>query len=391
MTSTERDPGQALERLRRQKATLVAFGRLALQDVPMDVLLQEAARGASDGTGIGHTKILVYEAGHGDFIIRAGVRWGDDVVGKLRAPASERSPPGRTFQTGQPVIVEDLPNNPNFDAHEPLKSHHIVSLVNVPISNDAIYGVLEIDAAEKVTLGTDDIDFLFGFANLIAAAIEPKNAESAGRIAAAALAKAAAERQVFLQEIQHRVANNFQVLVGAMSLVYGQTSSEDVKETLRGLIERADGMAQAHRQLSAIHGPQTVQVGSCLTSLCFNLVTPVPRVRLETDIREAEMPLDRALGIGLVLNEIITNALKHAFPGEATGTIRVEFTPAPERSEAALVVVDTGRSMGPPRQGGSGLGLMATLADQLDGQMERSANPGGGMRHEFRFPFAKRT
>jgi two-component sensor histidine kinase len=68
--------------------------------------------------------------------------------------------------------------------------------------------------------------------------------------------------------------------------------------------------------------------------------------------------------------------------------VRVEFAPDPERNQGLLVVTDTGRGIGAPKQGGSGLGLMSSLAEQTGGRLERSAGPGGGTRHELRFPLA---
>lgn len=385
----EQQPDSTLDRLRRQKASLFEFGRLALQDVPLDALLQDAAARAAEGTGIDHAKVLVYDPARGDFLIRAGVGWDEGVVGRMRIPAGERSPPGRAFLTGEPVIVEDLPNDPDFDAHEPLKSYGIVSLVNVPIRTDeATYGVLEVDADEKVEFGDDDIDFLHGFANLVAAAVERKSAEEATRVTAGALARAAAERQVLLRELQHRVANNFQALLGAVYQVHNKAQSEEAKTIARALMERVDGMARAHELLSINQLPRAMMLGSYLASLCSSITKHHPRVRLETDLREAEIPLDRAVAVGLILNELIVNALKHAFPGEACGTIRVELTPDLDRGDATLVVLDTGRGMGPPRKGSSGLGLLSSLAEQIGGRIQRSDNLGGGTRYELQFPLA---
>jgi len=385
----EKKPHQMLDRLRQQKAILAEFGRLAMQDIDLDSLLQDAAARAAAGTGIDHAKVLIYDPGRSDFLIRAGVGWDDSVVGKTHAPAGERSPPGRAYRTGQPVIVEDLPNDPSFDAHEPLKSHHIVSLVNVPIQTDAaIFGVLEVDADEKVKLGKDDIDFLHGFANLLAAGIERKSAEDAVRAAAEALARAAGERQILLQELQHRIANNFQSLIGFVHRLKKQAKTCDPDEILDALTEHLTGMAEAHSQLSSDQLPGNVMLGNYLVSLSANVIHHHPRVRLETDIHNTEISLDRAVTVGLILNEILTNALKHAFPGEASGTLHVEFTPDLGRNVGKLVVRDSGPGMGPPRMGGSGLRLISSLVDKLGGSIQRADNAGGGTRYELRFPLS---
>jgi two-component sensor histidine kinase len=79
------------------------------------------------------------------------------------------------------------------------------------------------------------------------------------------------------------------------------------------------------------------------------------------------MPIDRAVPVGLIVNELVTNSLKYAF-GEKGGVIRVTFTVDPDRAEACLIVEDNGKGMGPPRPGGLGLQLLETFALQLGGR-----------------------
>lgn len=98
----------------------------------------------------------------------------------------------------------------------------------------------------------------------------------------------------------------------------------------------------------------------------------------------AQLPLDRAVPVGLIVNELVTNSLKYAFGGEG-GTIRVASTMDPEVSEGHLVVEDKGRGMGAPREGGLGLKLIRAFSDQLDGQVEQEPVE-KGTRTCVRFP-----
>jgi two-component system, sensor histidine kinase PdtaS len=88
----------------------------------------------------------------------------------------------------------------------------------------------------------------------------------------------------------------------------------------------------------------------------------------------------------LILNETVTNAIKHAFPNERQGVIRVEFAADAQTGLAMLAVSDNGIGMGPPRPGGSGRDLKQALAAQLGGEMRHVAPPDGGARVELHFP-----
>jgi two-component sensor histidine kinase len=99
-----------------------------------------------------------------------------------------------------------------------------------------------------------------------------------------------------------------------------------------------------------------------------------------------DVPIDQAVPAGLIVNEAATNAVKHAFPGGRSGTIRVEFVCNRAARQGALVVADNGVGMGAPRPGGSGLELMAALAAQLGGSLERTPIATGGTAIVVTFP-----
>ena len=73
----------------------------------------------------------------------------------------------------------------------------------------------------------------------------------------------------------------------------------------------------------------------------------------------------------MIVNELVTNAIKYAFDDEAGGVIRVSFSTNPDTSEGHLAVEDNGRGMGPPREGGLGLKLIDAFVNQIDGRIEQ--------------------
>jgi PAS domain S-box-containing protein len=165
------DPSAAA-RLRQQLRATSRLAELAVRsDSTLVEILQAACHAACEGSGIERSKALMRDPGSGKLKIVAGVGWADDVAG-MEVPDGPRSPPGAVMLQGEPVIIQDLPNDHRFDVHEPLKSHGIISVVNVPIREDhTVLGVLELDSDERVELDDDDIGFLESLSGLIVPAL----------------------------------------------------------------------------------------------------------------------------------------------------------------------------------------------------------------------------
>ena len=115
-------------------------------------------------------------------------------------------------------------------------------------------------------------------------------------------------------------------------------------------------------------GVGKVELAEYLQSLCGNLAQRREDVRIETDLVPIELPHEIVVALALIVNELVTNALKYAFPEGQAGTIKVIFRTMDGR-EGYLHVRDDGVGMGPPRAGGSGSELVKRLAQQLGGQI----------------------
>lgn len=152
-------------------------GHPALSDV-----LQAACRAACAGTGISRSKILLREASPGSGLtIVAGVGWRKGVIG-MRVATGPRSVLGPPLATGEPLIVDDLRRDPRFDPQEPLHSHRIVSVANVPIrSSERVFGLLEVDSWRRIALAGDDIDFLRSLSGLVVASLMRADFEQEGK------------------------------------------------------------------------------------------------------------------------------------------------------------------------------------------------------------------
>jgi GAF domain-containing protein len=136
--SKKREPNieAKLARILEYQRALSAFSRIASEALPPDRLMQHACAQVSRVTDIEHTKVLRYRPDKGDALVVAGVGWKPGVVGTATLPIDTASPPGRSIQTAAPVVIEDLPNDPEYRFSQLLRDHRIISLVNVPVARE---------------------------------------------------------------------------------------------------------------------------------------------------------------------------------------------------------------------------------------------------------------
>jgi two-component sensor histidine kinase/putative methionine-R-sulfoxide reductase with GAF domain len=366
------DPTPEPKRLHEYQRALAAFSRIASEILPTERLLHYVTAQVSRVTHIRHVKVMRYRPDHGDLLLVAGVGWKPGMVGNTTFPLDSASVAGRTMQTSAPVIVEDLPNDPEFRVHPSLHEHGIVSTLNVPIRIDGrTWGVLEVDSDEPRTFGEEDVTFLTIMANILGIALLRQETEDRAAETAAEHARQRSFAEMVLREFQHRVKNNLQTIISFLALQRKHASTPADRDRFVSVMDRVHAIALAQDQLSFDTGVSNVEFGDYLRALCANIDPQRDEVTIEVESdRGALLPLDRAVAAGLIVNELVTNSLKYAF-GEGGGIIRVTFTMASELGEACLTVEDNGRGMGPPREGGLGLRLIDAFTTQLDGQVDQ--------------------
>src|SRR4051812_13044733 len=137
------------QRVLEYQRIITALARMGSEALTREKLLHHATALVSRVTRVKRVKVMRYRPDQSDLFIEAGVGWKPGVVGELSLPIDRASPPGRCLQTGQPVIIEDLPNDPEFRYQPVLREHGIISAMNVPVMFDGrIWGVFEVDAEE---------------------------------------------------------------------------------------------------------------------------------------------------------------------------------------------------------------------------------------------------
>ena len=167
------DAPAQVQKLLRQQAAIARFGSFALRERDLMKILTEAARVCAEGLSVPFSKVCQYRAEHNDLLIVAGYGWQDGVIGHVVSRADMSSPQGRAFSTGAPSICGDLQKETAFDLPPFYAAHGIVSTVDVIIkgNDDQPYGILEIGNNRQHDYDQYDINFLTGFANVLAEAV----------------------------------------------------------------------------------------------------------------------------------------------------------------------------------------------------------------------------
>jgi len=186
---------------------------------------------------------------------------------------------------------------------------------------------------------------------------------------------------MLLQELTHRVKNSLQIIASMVGIEALHHKSGEGKAALERVSRRINALGQLYSQLSKANTVEAVDAATYLDELCRDVIASVHKgggkpIVLKTDIESELLPTDRAITIGLMVNELVTNAVKYAFPGDTTGTVLVTLKRAP--GELRLTVADNGQGVD-LRRADSGLGgrLIEGFAQQLGGQLKRESDGQG--------------
>jgi two-component sensor histidine kinase len=366
-------------RFLRERAGLADFGLRAAQGADLDGLLHDAADEAARSLDVSFVKVLEYLPDEKRLLVRAGIGWGEGVVGRATVGADIQSPAGYALQTGQPVIANDLDKEERFRIPDLLRDHGVKSAVNVIIrSKRHIFGVLEADSRKPRVFSQDDVKFLQGYANVLSFAIDQAKLVDLN-------ADLAAEKDMLLRELQHRVKNNNQQLMSLINIQLGSVTNLEARENLEKVAHRILALTYVSQQLHGSGRPHLVDLGQYLLAIVGSLFSfqgeSAAHVKLETEIAQIEVATERAQAIGLIVNEFLTNSFKYAFR-EYGGVFSVVL--AHENGIATLTLADDGPGMPSEPKSGLGMKLIELLCRQIEAETEWGA--GTGARLILRLP-----
>ena len=251
---------------------------MASESADEDRFLDQVVVQVARAVEINHVKVLRYRRREADLLVAAGFGWKEGIVRSASLSADLRSPPGRSFQTGQPVVIK------NFQAQE-------------------------------------------------------KRRYRAG----------------------------------------------DAQRALDHIASRINAISLAHDQLAPHEKGQIVKLSDYLRALCLSIKQQTEGIEIEVEADELELSIERAVPLGLILNEIATNSIKHAFGSNGTGRISVKLVAGVGYGEARLSVADNGRGIKQHNPTGTGLKLIVALARQIGWIVDQESS-NQGTRTWLTFP-----
>ncbi|HKU44034.1 MAG TPA: histidine kinase dimerization/phosphoacceptor domain -containing protein [Polyangiales bacterium] len=201
------------------------------------------------------------------------------------------------------------------------------------------------------------------------------------------------EKDVLLQEVHHRVKNNLQLISSLinlqMALLPKGGESRNALEECQG---RIHAVAIVHEAIYSARDyarvPIATYVRSLASSICHAFGASTREIGLELEIGELQLPVDKAIPCGLILNELISNALKHAFPPGRPGVVRVQVAELPDARLQAVVADDgVGLPAGFSAEACSSVGMqvVCALVEQLEAQLQ-VLQGGAGTQFIVTFP-----
>jgi two-component sensor histidine kinase len=364
---------RALRERLRQQEILAELGVLALQGTPLPELIDRTAVLTADGLKAEFCKVLEYQPAEKRLLVRAGVGWDSDVVGKATVGADLESPAGFALRTGKPVISNHLENEERFRTPELLLEYGIHRAMNVILQGDGKpYGVLEVDSRSAGEFTQHDIAFLQGAANLLGMAIERQRFERD-------LRAALDQQEILMQEGNHRVSNSLQLVSSMLSL---QAATEPaMRDQLHEAMSRISAIARAHQRLHRTREIRSLDLGEYLMDVCRDLDDATAHCDVHVNVAEGvRIATDRAIPISLLITELITNCAKHAY--DADTVCPVWITMDCDGDENIVVRIrDRGRGLPEgfdyKKSTGLGMRIVSAFLSQLKARMKiRRRKPG---------------
>lgn len=284
---------------------------------------------------------------------------------------------GRVVQTGEPIAVRDVLTDPRYQNPELARAEGLASMLSVPlIVRDKVIGVLNCFTAEPRDFTPEQIALFSTLANQTALALENSRLVTNAAV---------------VREMHHRIKNNLQTVAMLMRMQVAEANGElSARDVLHQSINRIQSIAAVHEVLSE-QGFRLVDVKDVITRISRfvsqNMIAPGKSISIEVDGDSLVLPSRAATSLALVTNELLQNALEHAFVEQNEGQVILTLAPTPDGY--LITVCDDG--VGLPDEIPPSLGLEivdALVHDDLKGTIEfkRNGPNARGSRVEIRMP-----
>jgi two-component sensor histidine kinase len=352
-------------------------------------LYSDAVISAAHILDVPYAAIFEFSPDGDKLILQGGLGWPAHLIGQASVELKPDNPIGYAYHTGEPVVLADQESENRFKQPTLLRGYHLVGGLNLAVRGQAqAYGVLGVYTTNHRRFTEDDLHFLQAIANILAATIERSRSE-------AQIRAAMEEKEILLREIHHRVKNNLQIILSLLSLQSGYLGEIKPHKVIQDIEGRVRSMALVHEKLYRSDNLAQIDLREYVVELVNHLFRMHRALAREISFNlEADylfLSMDTAVQCGLIINELVTNALTHAFPDGYHGEVRIEFA-LNGAGWVNLSVADNGIGMPPESElqesASLGLQVVDNLAQQLEGTIERLPAQGKlGTLFKISFPY----
>ncbi|HKH77742.1 MAG TPA: PAS domain S-box protein, partial [Rubrobacteraceae bacterium] len=360
----------------RQQAAVAELGRRALAEADLSAVVDEAVAMLAATLDVEYCDVLELLPDGEALVLRAGVGWGEDLV--RNATVGLDSQAGYALRSERPVLVEDLSAETRFDVLPLMSDRGVVSSMSVVISGrDGPFGVLGAHTAkERRAFTRDDFDFFQAVANVLATAVERKQAE------AEMCGIREAERRRIARDMHDEALQDLTYALAETQLVQGMSNDPRLDERLELAVE---GLKQAGRGIrAAIFDLRLGKDGGSTFSEQLEALVELnrryrPEREIELLVEEGLSPTGESKHAELlrIVQEALANVRRHS---EAR---RVWVAVGVEGGRLWAEVSDDGRGFGPETPAGLGTRGMRERARALGGDLEIRSTPGAGTTVRF--------
>ncbi|RQV94857.1 PAS domain S-box protein, partial [bacterium] len=197
-----------------------------------------------------------------------------------------------------------------------------------------------------------------------------------------------------LRELKHRIKNSLAIIVGLINMESNRSSDPVIKETLLKIRNRINSISNLYNLLNSMNTVDEIQLDQYIEKMSGLLVQSYSnenyKINLELHLDKVPIDVDIALSVGLILNELVTNALIHAFPDDRSGSVRIALKH--KNNDVIIEVSDDGIGLPPgfrvDDSEGLGMKLVRMLSEQIQGSFEKIACDKGA-QFRIKFPFVR--
>jgi GAF domain-containing protein len=362
-----------MNRRLEELTTLAKVSQTVTSPMVPGEMLELVAEMTAQTMGVEVCSLQLIDEERGELVMRAA--WSRNQTYRRRPPLRiDEGVMGEVIRTRKPVTVEDVRSDPRYQHKEMAREEGLVSMLAVPlIVREKAIGVMTCYTARPVVFTLQQTALLSTLANQTALAIEN-----------ARLATSAA----VVREMHHRIKNNLQTVAMLLRMQGGETADPNTADVLHASIGRIMSIAAVHEVLSR-QGFRLVDIKQVAERIVLltsqSIVRPGLQAAITVEGEAILLPSRPATSLALVINELLQNALEHAFAGRAEGRVRILLGRTPEGTLVEVEDDGVGFSQTAPASR-LGMDIVHTLVrDDLSGTIEFHSDP-KGTRAVLRIP-----